>query len=79
MLNAEMWAKIAKAVITVGAVAGIQIEPEQLELMAASEVENARVRNIRLSDKLDRQLIKYKEKQVDHHRGESLVKSGTLD
>ena len=32
-----------------------------------------------LVDKLDRQLIKYKEKQVDHHRGESLVKSGTLD
>ena len=34
MLNAEMWAKIAKAIIAVGAVAGIQIEPEQLELIA---------------------------------------------
>ena len=34
MLNAEMWAKIAKAIIAVGAVAGLQIEPEQLELIA---------------------------------------------
>jgi hypothetical protein len=34
MLNAEMWAKVAKAVIAVGAVAGIQIEPDQLELIA---------------------------------------------
>ena len=34
MLNAEMWAKIAKAVVAVGAVAGIQIEPDQLELIA---------------------------------------------
>ena len=34
MLNAEMWAKIAKAVIAGAAVAGIQIEPEQLELIA---------------------------------------------
>lgn len=32
-----------------------------------------------LVDKLDRQLIKHKEKQVDHHRGESLAKSGALD
>ena len=34
MLNAAMWAKIAKAIIAVGAVAGIQIEPDQLELIA---------------------------------------------
>ena len=34
MLNAEMWAKIAKATIAIGAVAGIQIAPEQLELIA---------------------------------------------
>ena len=34
MLNAEMWAKVTKAVIAVGAVAGIQIEPDQLELIA---------------------------------------------
>ena len=32
-----------------------------------------------LVDKLDRQLLKHKEKQVDHHRGESLAKSGALD
>ena len=34
----------------------LEATPEQLELMAASEAQNARVRNIRLSDKLDRQL-----------------------
>lgn len=33
-MNGAMWAKIAKAVIAVGAVAGIQIEPDQLELIA---------------------------------------------
>ena len=33
-MNGEMWAKIAKAVIAVGAVAGIQIEPDQLEMIA---------------------------------------------
>ena len=34
MWNAEMWAKIAKAIIATAAVAGIQIEPDQLELIA---------------------------------------------
>ena len=34
MLNAAMWAKIGKAVIATAAVAGIQIEPDQLELIA---------------------------------------------
>jgi putative sigma-54 modulation protein len=29
-----------------------------------------------LADKLDRLLLKHKEKQVDHHRGESLARSG---
>lgn len=29
-----------------------------------------------LADKLDRLLMKHKEKQVDHHRGESLARSG---
>ena len=29
-----------------------------------------------LADKLDRLLMKHKEKQVDHHRGESLSRSG---
>lgn len=29
-----------------------------------------------LADKLDRLLMKHKEKLVDHHRGESLVRSG---
>lgn len=29
-----------------------------------------------LADKLDRLLVKHKEKLVDHHRGESLVRSG---
>ena len=33
-MNGAMWAKIAKAIIAVGAVAGIQIEPDQLELIA---------------------------------------------
>ena len=33
-MNVEMWTKIGKAVIAVGAVAGIQIEPDQLELIA---------------------------------------------
>ena len=34
MLNAAMWAKIGKAVIATAAVAGIQIEPDQLQLIA---------------------------------------------
>jgi len=29
-----------------------------------------------LADKLDRLLMKHKEKQVDHHRGESLARNG---
>lgn len=29
-----------------------------------------------LADKLDRALMKHKSKQVDHHRGESLARSG---
>ena len=33
-MNVEMWTKIGKAVIAVAAVAGIQIEPDQLELIA---------------------------------------------
>ena len=33
-MNGAMWAKIAKAIIAGAAVAGIQIEPEQLELIA---------------------------------------------
>lgn len=33
-MNGAMWAKIAKAIIAVGAVAGIQIEPDQIELIA---------------------------------------------
>ena len=31
-----------------------------------------------LSDKLDRLLMKQKERMVDHHRGESIAQSGTL-
>jgi len=31
-----------------------------------------------LADKLDRLLMKHKSKQVDHHRGESLARSGDL-
>lgn len=31
-----------------------------------------------LADKLDRLLMKHKEKLVDHHRGESLARSGEL-
>ena len=31
-----------------------------------------------LADKLDRLLLKHKEKMVDHHRGESLVVNGEL-
>lgn len=31
-----------------------------------------------LADKLDRLLVKHKEKLVDHHRGESLARSGEL-
>jgi len=31
-----------------------------------------------LADKLDRLLMKHKEKQVDHHRGESLARNGEL-
>ena len=31
-----------------------------------------------LADKLDRLLLKHKEKQVDHHRGESLARNGEL-
>ncbi len=31
-----------------------------------------------LADKLDRLLMKQKEKMVDHHRGESLAQSGAL-
>jgi hypothetical protein len=33
-MNVEMWTKIGKAVIAVAAVAGIQIEPDQLEVIA---------------------------------------------
>lgn len=33
-MNVEMWTKIGKVVIAVAAVAGIQIEPDQLELIA---------------------------------------------
>ena len=33
-MNIEMWTKIGKAVIAVAAVAGIQIEPDQLEVIA---------------------------------------------
>ncbi|MBB1088150.1 ribosome-associated translation inhibitor RaiA [Lysobacter sp. SG-8] len=32
-----------------------------------------------LADKLDRLVMKHKEKQVDHHRGESLARIGTPD
>lgn len=31
-----------------------------------------------LADKLDRLLLKHKEKLVDHHRGESLARSGEI-
>ena len=31
-----------------------------------------------LADKLDRLLLKQKERMVDHHRGEGIVQSGTL-
>ena len=31
-----------------------------------------------LADKLDRLLMKHKEKMVDHHRGESLARTGEL-
>lgn len=31
-----------------------------------------------LSDKLDRVLMKHKEKRVDHHRGESLARNGDV-
>ncbi|MFD0739354.1 ribosome hibernation-promoting factor, HPF/YfiA family [Lysobacter koreensis] len=31
-----------------------------------------------LADKLDRLMVKHKEKLVDHHRGESLARSGEL-
>jgi putative sigma-54 modulation protein len=31
-----------------------------------------------LSDKLDRLLMKQKERMVDHHRGEDIVQSGVL-
>ena len=31
-----------------------------------------------LADKLDRLLMKHKEKMVDHHRGESLARAGEL-
>ena len=31
-----------------------------------------------LSDKLDRLLMKHKERMVDHHRGESIAQSGIL-
>ncbi|AWV06553.1 ribosome hibernation-promoting factor, HPF/YfiA family [Marilutibacter maris] len=31
-----------------------------------------------LADKLDRLLLKHKEKMVDHHRGESLARNGDL-
>lgn len=31
-----------------------------------------------LADKLDRLLLKHKEKKVDHHRGESLARTGEL-
>ncbi|MES2857603.1 MAG: ribosome-associated translation inhibitor RaiA [Pseudomonadota bacterium] len=32
-----------------------------------------------LSDKLDRLLLKHKERMVDHHRGEGLAQIGTVD
>jgi putative sigma-54 modulation protein len=32
-----------------------------------------------LVDKLDRLLVKHKEKQVDHRRGEGLAKSNAFD
>lgn len=32
-----------------------------------------------LTDKLDRLLMKHKEKLVDHHRGESLARTGEFD
>ena len=31
-----------------------------------------------LADKLDRLLLKHKERMVDHHRGESLAQIGTV-
>jgi putative sigma-54 modulation protein len=31
-----------------------------------------------LADKLDRLLLKHKEKLVDHHRGESAARSGSF-
>ena len=31
-----------------------------------------------LADKLDRLLVKHKEKMVDHHRGENPVRDGTF-
>jgi putative sigma-54 modulation protein len=31
-----------------------------------------------LADKLDRLLMKHKERMVDHHRGESIARDGTL-
>ena len=34
MNNPEFWTKLGKAIIAVGAVAGIQIDPDQLELIA---------------------------------------------
>jgi putative sigma-54 modulation protein len=47
-------------------------------LHADSTAENMYAAIDLLADKLDRQVLKFKEKLTDHHRGESAVRSATF-
>ena len=49
------------------------------DLFSAAEDENMYAAIDALTDKLDRQIIKHKEKRSDHHRGSSSALQASLD
>ena len=68
ILSVEKSRQCAEATITLAG-RTFHAEAEGVDLYAAIDL---------LADKLDRLLLKHKEKRADHHRGESLARTGEL-
>ncbi|TBR09706.1 MAG: ribosome-associated translation inhibitor RaiA [Lysobacter sp.] len=68
VLNVEKSRHCAEATVNMAG-RTLHADAEGMDMYAAIDL---------LADKLDRVLLKHKEKLVDHHRGESLPRSGDL-
>lgn len=68
VLSVEKTRQCAEATV-VFAGAKVHADAEGVDMYAAIDL---------LADKLDRALLKHKEKRADHHRGEGLARSGEL-